>query len=161
MTSRDRDGTRQQTDDVRRELSYDVDALNEKVNPARAVDRRLSAPEGQPGGTTNRVTEDSETESVEAPPIPEGPPELPAGSPEPPAAAPGVPGTTPELPDTSRGPSEYWAMPDIEMPVHRAMHRQVRERILREARRNPMATGLIAFGVGWLASSLLPATEKE
>ena len=26
---------------------------------------------------------------------------------------------------------------------------------------NPLAAGLIAFGVGWLASSLLPATEKE
>ena len=26
---------------------------------------------------------------------------------------------------------------------------------------NPLAAGMIAFGVGWLASSLLPATEKE
>ncbi len=26
---------------------------------------------------------------------------------------------------------------------------------------NPLAAGLIAFGVGWLASSLLPASEKE
>jgi uncharacterized protein DUF3618 len=26
---------------------------------------------------------------------------------------------------------------------------------------NPLAAGLIAFGVGWLASSLLPATDKE
>jgi gas vesicle protein len=29
------------------------------------------------------------------------------------------------------------------------------------ARGNPLAAGLIAFGVGWLASSLLPATQKE
>lgn len=30
-----------------------------------------------------------------------------------------------------------------------------------QARGNPMAAGLIAFGVGWLASSLIPATAKE
>lgn len=28
-------------------------------------------------------------------------------------------------------------------------------------RGNPLAVGLIAFGVGWLASSLMPASEKE
>ena len=31
----------------------------------------------------------------------------------------------------------------------------------RKTRGNPLAAGMIAFGVGWLASSLLPATEKE
>jgi len=31
----------------------------------------------------------------------------------------------------------------------------------RKTQGNPLAAGLIAFGVGWLASSLLPATEKE
>jgi hypothetical protein len=30
-----------------------------------------------------------------------------------------------------------------------------------KAQGNPLAAGLIAFGVGWLASSLLPASEKE
>jgi hypothetical protein len=30
-----------------------------------------------------------------------------------------------------------------------------------KTRGNPLAAGLIAFGVGWLASSLLPATQKE
>lgn len=31
----------------------------------------------------------------------------------------------------------------------------------RKTQGNPLAAGLIAFGVGWLASSLLPASEKE
>ena len=31
----------------------------------------------------------------------------------------------------------------------------------RKTRGNPLAAGMIAFGVGWLASSLIPATEKE
>jgi hypothetical protein len=30
-----------------------------------------------------------------------------------------------------------------------------------QTRGNPLAAGLIAFGVGWLASSLVPATQKE
>jgi DNA replication initiation complex subunit (GINS family) len=35
------------------------------------------------------------------------------------------------------------------------------ETISRQAQGNPLAAGLIAFGVGWLVSSLLPASEKE
>ena len=31
----------------------------------------------------------------------------------------------------------------------------------RQTQGNPLAAGLIAFGVGWLVSSLMPATEKE
>ena len=33
--------------------------------------------------------------------------------------------------------------------------------IVRQTQGNPLAAGLIAFGVGWLVSSLLPASEKE
>jgi len=35
------------------------------------------------------------------------------------------------------------------------------EPAVRKTEGNPLAAGLIAFGVGWLASSLLPATQKE
>jgi gas vesicle protein len=38
---------------------------------------------------------------------------------------------------------------------------QAPEAITRQAQGNPLAAGLIAFGVGWLVSSLLPASEKE
>ena len=31
----------------------------------------------------------------------------------------------------------------------------------RQARGNPLAAGLIAFGAGWLVASLIPASEKE
>src|SRR5919202_5805464 len=47
MTSSDPDAIRRQIEDTRRELSYDVDALNEKVNPARVMDRRVSAAKGR------------------------------------------------------------------------------------------------------------------
>jgi gas vesicle protein len=33
--------------------------------------------------------------------------------------------------------------------------------ITRQAQGNPLAAGLIAFGVGWLVSSLMPVSEKE
>ena len=33
--------------------------------------------------------------------------------------------------------------------------------IRRQARGNPLAAGLIAFGAGWLVSSLLPASRRE
>ena len=34
-------------------------------------------------------------------------------------------------------------------------------RAVEKAKGNPLAVGLIAFGVGWLAASLVPASEKE
>jgi ElaB/YqjD/DUF883 family membrane-anchored ribosome-binding protein len=33
--------------------------------------------------------------------------------------------------------------------------------VAQKAKGNPIAAGLIAFGIGWLASSLVPASEKE
>src|SRR3954453_15190493 len=47
MTTSDPEVIRRQIEDTRRELSYDVDALNEKVNPARVADRRVSAAKGR------------------------------------------------------------------------------------------------------------------
>jgi ElaB/YqjD/DUF883 family membrane-anchored ribosome-binding protein len=34
-------------------------------------------------------------------------------------------------------------------------------RVVETTRGNPMAVGLIAFGIGWLASSLIPASQPE
>jgi gas vesicle protein len=38
---------------------------------------------------------------------------------------------------------------------------QAPDTVIRQAQGNPLAAGLIAFGVGWLVSSLLPVSEKE
>ena len=38
---------------------------------------------------------------------------------------------------------------------------QAPQTIVRQTQGNPLAAGLIAFGVGWLVSSILPASEKE
>src|SRR5690242_6593271 len=55
MTSSDPDVIRRQIEDTRRELSYDVDALNEKVNPARVMDRRVSAAKGRMSRVKEKV----------------------------------------------------------------------------------------------------------
>ena len=55
MTSSDPDVIRRQIEDTRRELSYDVDALNEKVNPARVVDRRVTAAKGRISNLKEKV----------------------------------------------------------------------------------------------------------
>src|SRR5918997_802868 len=113
MTSSDPDVIRRQIEDTRRELSYDVDALNEKVNPARVMDRRGDAPQG--GGTPGKGKG------------------MGTASPTPtPAPDPAV-GAVQQAPDT----------------------------IVRQTQGNPLAAGMIAFGVGWLVSILLPASEKE
>src|SRR5512133_4053508 len=55
MTTSDPEVIRRQIEDTRRELSYDVDALNEKVNPARVVDRRVTAAKGRITSVKERV----------------------------------------------------------------------------------------------------------
>ena len=55
MTSNDPDVIRRQIEDTRRELSYDVDALNENVNPARVVDRRMTAAKWRVAGLKDKV----------------------------------------------------------------------------------------------------------
>jgi gas vesicle protein len=38
---------------------------------------------------------------------------------------------------------------------------QAPQAVVRQTRGNPLAAGLIAFGAGWLVSSLLPASQRE
>ena len=118
MTSSDPDVIRQQIENTRAELSYDVDALNEKVNPARVVDRRVTRTKQAVGDLRSRVM----------------------GS------------------DSSGG----MAGP-VKGAAHDAAHgvAQAPDTVVAQTRGNPMAAGLIAFGVGWLVSSLLPTSEKE
>lgn len=127
MTSSDPDVIRRQIEETRRELSYDVDALNEKVNPARVVDRRVSAAKGRVTSLKEKVmgSASDTTASVH------GTATHAAGSVQ--DAASSAVGAVQQAPDA----------------------------IVRQTQGNPLAAGVIAFGVGWLVSSLLPASEKE
>jgi ElaB/YqjD/DUF883 family membrane-anchored ribosome-binding protein len=127
MTSSDPDVIRRQIEDTRRELSYDVDALNEKVNPARVMDRRVTAAKG-------RITTVKEK----------------------------VMGTAQDTAATAqhRTSNVAGSVQDSASSAVSAVQ-QTPDTIVRQTQGNPLAAGLIAFGTGWLISSLLPASQKE
>lgn len=138
MTSSDPDVIRRQIEDTRRELSYDVDALNEKVNPARVVDRRVTAAKGRMTGLKDKVmgTAHDTTHSAH------GMASNAAGSVQ--GAASSAAGSVQDAASSAAGAIQ--GAPDA---------------AIRQTQGNPLAAGLIAFGVGWLVSSLLPATQRE
>ena len=149
MTSSDPDVIRRQIEDTRRELSYDVDALNEKVNPARVVDRRVTAAKGRMTNLKERVMGSAHDTTSQA----QGMASNAAGSVQNAAstAAGSVQGAASTAADSvqSAASSAVGAV------------QQAPDTVVRQTQGNPLAAGLIAFGVGWLVSSLMPASEKE
>jgi hypothetical protein len=127
MTSSDPDVIRRQIEDTRANLSYEVDALNEKVNPTRVVDRRVGKAKSSVSGLKDKVFGAAQHGGSQV----GGTAHNVAGSAS--DAASSAVGAVQSAPDT----------------------------IQRQAQGNPLAAGLIAFGVGWLVSSLLPTSEKE
>jgi gas vesicle protein len=138
MTSSDPDVIRRQIEDTRRELSYDVDALNEKVNPTRVVDRRVSAAKGRFAGMKDKVMGSAQDTTSSAR-----------------GTASNAAGSVQDAASSAAG--------SVQDAASTAAHavQQAPDAITRQAQGNPLAAGLIAFGVGWLVSSLLPASEKE
>ena len=127
MTSSDPDVIRRQIEDTRRELSYDVDALNEKVNPARVMDRRVNSAKGRMTRMKDRVMGSAQDTSSSAQ----------------------------HMASHANG-----SMQDMASNAAGAVQ-QAPQALTRQAQGNPLAAGLIAFGVGWLVSSLMPVSEKE
>ena len=138
MTSSDPEVIRRQIEDTRRELSYDVDALNEKVNPARVVDRRVTAAKGRITNLKEKVMGSAHDTTSSAQAMASNA----AGSVQ--GAASSAAGTVQDATSTAVGAIQ-----------------QAPDTVVRQTQGNPLAAGLIAFGVGWLVSSLLPASEKE
>ena len=138
MTSSDPDVIRRQIEDTRRELSYDVDALNEKVNPARVVDRRVTAAKGRLTSVKEKVMGSAHDTTSSA----HGMASNAAGS---------VQGAASSAADSVQSAASSAAGAIQGAP----------DTVVRQTQGNPLAAGLIAFGVGWLVSSLLPASETE
>ncbi len=149
MTSSDPEVIRQQIEDTRRELSYDVDALNEKVNPARVVDRRMTAAKGRVSRVKEKVMGSAHDTTYRT----QGLASNAAGSVQ--GAASNAAGTVQSAASSAAGTVQGAAQSAAETV------QQTPDMIVRQTQGNPLAAGLIAFGVGWLVSSLLPATEKE
>jgi Protein of unknown function (DUF3618) len=138
MTSSDPEVIRRQIEDTRANLSYDVDALNEKVNPGRVVDRKVGRAKTTVTGLKDRVFGAAQQHGHQA----GGTAHDVAGNVQ--GAAHNAAGTVQNAASSAVGTVQQ--APDI---------------IQRQAQGNPLAAGLIAFGVGWLVSSLLPTSEKE
>jgi len=138
MTSSDPDVIRRQIEDTRANLSYDVDALNEKVNPTRVVDRRVGRAKSTVTGLKDRVFGAAQEHGHSA-----------GGTAS--NMASNVQGTASNVAGNVQGAASS-AMDAVQSAP---------QTIQRQAQGNPLAAGLIAFGVGWLVSSLMPTSEKE
>jgi len=138
MTSSDPDVIRRQIEDTRANLSYEVDALNEKVNPTRVVDRRVGKAKTTVSGLKDRVFGAAHDTGHQAG------------------------GKASDAASSVQGAASS-AAGNVQSAAHSAVGavHQAPDTIQRQAQGNPMAAGLIAFGVGWLVSSLLPTSEKE
>src|SRR3954452_9225048 len=138
MTSSDPDVIRRQIEETRRELSYDVDALNEKVNPSRVMDRRVSAAKGRMGRMRDKVMGSAQDSGHTAQHM--------------------ASDATSSMQDMASNATS--SMQDMASNAAGAVQ-QAPQTLTRQAQGNPLAAGLIAFGVGWLVSSLMPVSEKE
>ncbi len=116
---------RRNIDATRADLSRDVDALTEKVSPARVMERKVDRAKDAVGSVKERVMGSSNDPSDDG--------ALGTATDKASSLASGIGGAASQTPSAAK----------------------------RRAQGNPFAAGLIAFGVGWLASSLLPASQKE
>jgi len=112
----DADRIRAEIDRTRSELSYDVDALSDKVTPSKIVDRQADKVKGAFTSAKEKVM-----------------------------------GTVSDV-RNSASDSASSAGGGVSDATHRAADK---------AKGNPLAVGLIAFGAGWLASSLIPVSDAE
>ena len=138
MTSSDPEVIRRQIEETRSNLSYDVDALNEKVNPTRVVDRRVGRAKSTVTGLKDRVFGSAHQTGQQ------------------------LSGHASNVGGSVQGAAST-AQENVSNAATNALEavQAAPQTLQRQAQGNPLAAGLIAFGVGWLVSSLLPTSEKE
>jgi cell division septum initiation protein DivIVA len=127
----DPDQIRGNIEHTQQNLSADVDALAEKVSPSRIVERRV-------GQTRSAMTSVKDR----------------------------IMGSAAETTSTVSGTASSAAVSAKDTLTAKAssaagMASSAPEQARQRTRGNPLAAGLVAFGAGWLLSSLLPATEPE
>jgi len=127
----DPDQIRSNIEQTQQNLSADVDALAAKVSPSQIVDRRVQQTRSA-GTSIKEKVMGSATEATST-----------------------VSGTA--------GSAAASAKDTLASGVSSAadMASSAPEQARQRTRGNPLAAGLIAFGAGWLLSSLLPATAPE
>jgi len=134
-------------------LSQDVDALTEKVTPGKIVERRVDRARDAATRLKEKVMGSDPYSGHSS-----GGGVRQAAS----HAADRVSGTasstTASVQDAASSAAS--SVQDTAATAADAVQ-QAPQAIRRQTRGNPLAAGLIAFGAGWLVSSLLPATRRE
>jgi Protein of unknown function (DUF3618) len=156
-TSSDPEQIRRDIERTQAALSQDVDALAEKVTPGKIVERRVdrardaatrlkekvmgSDPYGNQHGAGGYVGDVRSAASTATDRV--------SGTAS--SAASSVQGAASSAAGTVQDAASSAAGAVQEAPAA----------IRRQTRGNPLAAGIIAFGAGWLVSSLLPASRRE
>ncbi|MEU4570092.1 DUF3618 domain-containing protein [Micromonospora sp. NPDC023956] len=143
--STDPDQIRREIEATRNNLSSDVDALAYKVSPSRIVDDRKQRARGALQNVRDKVMGTASDLGH-------------AGG----NAAHSV-GDRASSAASSVSHAAHSAASSVGDAAHSVGDAATRapQTLRRKSQGNPLAAGLIAFGVGWLASSLLPATDRE
>ncbi|WP_219414114.1 DUF3618 domain-containing protein [Pseudonocardia nigra] len=145
----DPDQIRRDIERTQSHLSTDVDALTEKVTPGRVVERRMNRARSTAGRWKDKVMGSnplhSSTHTV-------------SGT----HAGGGARETAHHMADSVSGTTSSGAS-GVSDAASSAAHTvsEAPAAARRQAQGNPLAAGLIAFGAGWLISSLLPASNRE
>jgi Protein of unknown function (DUF3618) len=127
----DPDQIRGDIEQTQQNLSANIDALAEKVSPSRIVERRVEQTRSAMTSVKDRIM-GSAAETTST-----------------------VSGTASSAAASAKDTLAAKASSAADMAS--SAPEQARQR----TRGNPLAAGLVAFGAGWLLSSLLPATEPE
>ncbi|GAB7042300.1 MULTISPECIES: DUF3618 domain-containing protein [Catenuloplanes] len=149
MTSSDPDQIRAEIERTRAGLSSDVDALAYKASPTRIVEDRKQRVRDALRNTREKIMGTaSDAGSTVAGKT--------SGAAH--AVSDKASGAAQAVSDKASGAAH--AVSDKASDAADAV-RQAPSVVKTKAEGNPLAAGLIAFGAGWLISSLLPATQKE
>jgi len=131
----------QDIEETRRALSTDVERLSEKVSPGRVVSRRVDRVKSSVGSVKERVMGSMpDTGQVKSN----------AGG------AMSSAGGAVSSATSSAGDALSSAASSVSDAASQAP-----QAVRRQAQGNPLAAGLVAFGVGMIVSSMLPASERE
>src|SRR2546423_839120 len=163
-SSDDPDQIRREIERTQAHLSSDVNTLTEKVTPGRIVARRVDRAKAAGRRLTDRVMGSSNPT-----------PEFPGGYGDPRDPYRDYYGTTSTGPsghavaETARSASANVSdaassaastISDTGSSAAAAVQ-DAPQAVRRQTQGNPLAAGLIAFGAGWLVSSLRPASRKD
>ena len=153
-TASDPDEIRREIERTQANLSQDVDALTEKVTPSKIVERRVDRARDTAVRLKEKVMGSTPTYGQHA----SGGGVQAAAS----QAADRVSGTASAAASSVQDAASTaaGAVQDAASTAAGAVQ-EAPQAIRRQTRGNPLAAGLIAFGAGWLVSSLLPASRRE